>query len=100
MKKLIAFASLLAASSAFAHTPLFDCFNNGDGTALCEGAFSDGGSAAGVGIRIELASGRVLAKGELDEASSYSFSIPEQEYQVVFEAGDGHEIVLLGDEIY
>ena len=84
----------------FAHSPLFDCFDNGDDTATCEGAFSDGSSASGVGIRVELANGRVLMQGELDHASSYTFDIPQQEYSVFFEAGEGHELVLSGDEIY
>jgi hypothetical protein len=100
MKSLIALAALLLNLSAAAHSPLFDCFDNGDGTATCEGAFSDGGPAAGVGVRVELASGRVLVQGQLDEASSYTFDIPDEEYSVYFEAGEGHELVLFGDEIY
>ena len=97
---LIALASSLLSLSAAAHSPLFDCFDNGDGTATCEGAFSDGADASGVGIRVELASGRVLMQGHMDEASSYTFDIPDQEYSVYFEAGEGHEIVLFGEDIY
>ena len=100
LKLLTALASLLLSLSAAAHSPLFDCFDNGDGTATCEGAFSDGGAASGVGIRVELASGRILMQGQLDDASSYTFEIPDQEYSVYFEAGEGHEIVLFGDDIY
>ncbi len=100
MKNSIALAALMLSLPAAAHSPLFDCFDNGDSTATCEGAFSDGGPAAGVGIRVELASGRVLMQGQLDEASSYTFDIPDEEYSVYFEAGEGHEIVLFGDEIY
>ena len=98
--QLAALSITLCSLEAFAHSPLFDCFDNGDGTASCEGAFSDGSSASGVGIRVELASGRVILQGELDAASSYSFDIPDAEYAVFFEAGEGHEIVLFGDEIY
>lgn len=83
-----------------AHSPLFDCFDNGDGTVTCEGAFSDGADAAGVGIRVEAANGRILMQGMMDEASSYTFNMPDQEYSVYFEAGEGHEIVLFGDDIY
>ena len=85
---------------ASAHSPLFDCFDNGDGTVTCEGAFSDGASASGVGIRVELASGRILMQSVMDEASSYTFDMPDEEYSVYFEAGEGHEIVLFGDDIY
>ncbi|MBK1637032.1 hypothetical protein CKO19_14985, partial [Rhodovulum adriaticum] len=38
---LISFGGL-----AQAHTPLCACYDNGDGTVLCEGGFSDGSSAA------------------------------------------------------
>ena len=30
------------AGAALAHTPLFSCWDNGDGTLSCEGGFSDG----------------------------------------------------------
>lgn len=36
-----------------AHTPLFSCYDNGDGSVTCEGGFSDGSSAAGVAVRVE-----------------------------------------------
>ena len=104
IRKPFVLAFLLMAASfshnLLAHSPLFDCFDNGDGTATCEGAFSDGSSASGIGIRVELVNGRVLLQGELDDASSYTFDIPQQEYSVFFEAGEGHELVLFGDEIY
>lgn len=100
MKILFALTALAFSLAANAHSPLFDCFDNADGTATCEGAFSDGASAVGIGIRVELASGRVLMQGVMDEASSYTFDIPDEEYSVYFEAGEGHEIVLFGDEIY
>jgi hypothetical protein len=99
-RAFIAIAGLSLSLFATAHSPLFDCFDNGDGTATCEGAFSDGATAAGVGIRVELANGRILMQGHMDDASSYTFEIPDQEYSVYFEAGDGHEIVLFGDDIY
>ena len=100
MKLLIATFALLLGMSAFAHSPLFDCFANGDGTATCEGAFSDGASAAGSVIHVQLASGRILAQGALDETSSYTFDIPDEEYSVIFAPGESHKMVIFGDEIY
>ena len=100
MKFVFTVTALLLNMPILAHSPLFDCYDNGDGTATCEGAFSDGSAAVGVGIRIELASGRILMQGEMDDASSYSFEMPDEEYSVYFEAGEGHEIVLFGDDIY
>ena len=100
MRSAVTILVCLLSMWAMAHSPLFDCYDNGDGTATCEGAFSDGSTASGVGIRVELASGRILMQGEMDDASSYTFDMPEEEYSVYFEAGEGHEIVLFGDDIY
>lgn len=100
MKVLIAATALTLGLPAVAHSPLFDCFDNGDSTATCEGAYSDGSSAAGTKIQVTLANGRVVAEGELGEKSSYDFAIPAEEYSVVFDAGHGHQIVLFGDDIY
>jgi hypothetical protein len=96
------FAALLAfaASQAQAHTPLFDCYDNGDDTLTCEGGFSDGGSAEGVDIRLVDAQGKVLQQGALDEAGSITFSRPATEFSVIFSAGSEHSITVLGDEIY
>lgn len=83
-----------------AHTPLFSCFDNGDGTIFCEGGFSDGSSAAGVSILIKNASGEVITRGELSRNSDIEFDKPEGDYSVVFDAGEGHEIVVPGSQIF
>ena len=54
---LFALALMAASPLLFAHTPLFDCFDNGDDTLTCEGGFSDGASATGVGVRMVDAQG-------------------------------------------
>lgn len=83
-----------------AHTPLFSCFDNGDGTIFCEGGFSDGSSAAGVPILIKNASGDVITRGELSRNSDIEFDKPEGDYSVIFDAGEGHEIVIPGSQIF
>jgi hypothetical protein len=98
------FATLLVlllalTSQAYAHTPLFDCFDNGDDTLTCEGGFSDGASAQGIVIRLLDVQGKVLQQGELDARGSVTFNRPAGEFSVVFSAGGDHTITILGDDI-
>ena len=96
---LMLLLSLGYAVSAQAHTPLFDCFDNGDDTITCEGGFSDGSSATGVGIRVVDAQGKVLEQGELDAKGSITLKRPAGEFSVVFGAGEEHSLTVLGDDI-
>jgi len=91
--------SLALAGSALAHTPLCSCYDNGDGSITCEGGFSDGSSAAGVAVRVEDQSGKVLIKGKMDDLSEFSFKKPSGAYKVLFDAGPGHSIEIKGQEI-
>ncbi|CCO22899.1 hypothetical protein [Maridesulfovibrio hydrothermalis] len=90
---------VLSASAAFAHSPLCSCFDNGDGTVMCEGGFSDGSSASGVRMFIRDESGSVVAKGKMDENSEYEFKKPAGAYTVTFDAGEGHSIEIDGSDI-
>lgn len=99
MKAIIALLLILLGSAASAHTPLFDCYDNGDDTLTCEGGFTDGASAEGVDIRVVDAQGKVLQQGALDAAGSITFMRPAGEFSVVFSAGSEHSITVLGDEI-
>ncbi len=82
-----------------AHTPLCSCYDNGDGTVTCEGGFSDGSSASGVAMYVKDGSGKVLFKGKMNEDSEYTFDKPAGDYQVLFDAGEGHKITVDGKEI-
>ncbi len=99
--KIFTIATLLlsAASFAHAHTPLCSCFDNGDSTVTCEGGFSDGSSASGVPMFVKTADGKVLIEGAMTEDSEYTFDKPEGDYEVLFAAGEGHEITVPGSEI-
>lgn len=101
MKKVVIAVALLlvAASGAHAHTPLCSCFDNGDSTITCEGGFSDGSSAAGVAVRVEDGKGGVLREGKMDADSEFTFDRPSNDFQVVFDAGEGHRIVVPSKEI-
>jgi len=83
-----------------AHTPLFDCFDNRDGSITCEGGFSDGGSAEGITVRVLDAQGKVLEQAALDAKGSVMLRKPEGAYTVVLEAGEGHALRVFGDDIY
>lgn len=91
--------AMLIASPALAHTPLFSCYDNGDGTVTCEGGFSDGSSAAGVGVHIKGGNGDVVQETKLDEFSEITFEKPEGDYSVQFDAGEGHKIEVPGSDI-
>lgn len=95
----LAMALMLAASAAYAHSPLCDCFDNGDGTVTCEGGFSDGSSASGVRMTVSDANGKVLIEGKMNEDSEFSFDKPEGAYGVRFDAGEGHTVDVNGADI-
>ena len=95
----VAFGLFFFSASGWAHTPLCSCYDNGDGTVTCEGGFSDGSSAAGVRMRVEKAGGGVLIKGKMDEDSEFTFDKPADGYKVIFDAGEGHVIEIMGKEI-
>ncbi|WP_043739151.1 hypothetical protein [Thioalkalivibrio nitratireducens] len=101
MKPLVsAFVPLLIFSApALAHTPLFACYDNSDGTVLCEGGFSDGSSAAGVAIRVLGADGSVLLESQLNHLSEIEFDKPDGEYTAVFDAGEGHRLEIPSSRI-
>ncbi|MBZ4021761.1 hypothetical protein CKO11_04715 [Rhodobacter sp. TJ_12] len=87
-------------SVAAAHTPLCACYDNGDGTVLCEGGFSDGSSATGVAMRVTGADGAVVTEGAMGASSEFTFDKPEGDYTVLFDAGEGHKIEIPAEEIY
>lgn len=100
VKKFL-FSSIFVAligSSAFAHTALMSCFDNGDGTITCEGGFSDGSSASGVQFSV-IQNGKTILEGKFGEDSTFTFKKPEGEYQARFYAGEGHEVIVKSKDI-
>ncbi len=93
------FGLMTLGNHALAHTPLFSCYDNGDGSVTCEGGFSDGSSAAGVAIHIFDGSGTVVQDTKLDEFSEITFTKPDGDYSVQFDAGEGHQINVAGKDI-
>lgn len=92
-------ATLVLPSLASAHSVLFDCFDNADGTILCQGGFSDGSSASGVKVIVKDASGAVISTVSLDENSEITMDKPEGDYTVEMSAGEGHSVVVKSENI-
>ena len=102
MRRLIVCSALmvtLTTAGAFAHTPICACYDNGDGTVLCEGGFSDGASASGVAIKIYDGADALILEGKMNEDSEFEFDKPDGDYRVVFDAGPGHEVEIDGSDI-
>ncbi len=96
---LFAFCALCAMPmAAHAHSPIFDCFDNGDGTVSCQGGFSDGSSASGVKIVVKEGD-KVTHNAQLDSNSEVSFPKPSGAYSVTFDGGEGHSITVDGKNI-
>ena len=90
---------LFLARPAAAHSPICNCYDNGDDTITCEGGFSDGASATGVSIRIVDDRDRVLLDGVMDDDSTYTFDRPSEEFHVIFDAGQSHLVTIYSDDI-
>lgn len=89
----------LAATAAYAHNAICDCFDNGDDTITCEGGFSDGGKAVGVPLRVLDQAGKVLVDGKMSDKSDYTFAKPKVDFRVEFDAGQGHVVTIDGRDI-
>ena len=101
MKQIIIVCFLLLIPSwASAHSALCSCFDNGDGTVSCEGGFSDGSSAAGVRIFVRQLDDKTLIRGKISKEGEFVFSKPDGDYKVVFDAGPGHQVTVLGKDIF
>jgi hypothetical protein len=92
-------AGLAWVAAAWAHNPICECFDNGDGTITCEGGFSDGSPAAGIPLRIVDSSGRILIDATMSDNSDFTFDKPDVRFRVQFDAGEGHVVQIDGRDI-
>ncbi len=102
MNRRIVFCLLLLTVTtrfAYAHSPICDCYDNGDDTITCEGGFSDGGTAAGIPLRILDGTGKILIDGAMTERSEFTFAKPQVNFSVEFDGGDGHVVKIDGRDI-
>ncbi|ASM37531.1 hypothetical protein [Campylobacter sputorum] len=97
MKKII-LALAFAISSMFAHTGLMSCFDNGDGSITCEGGFSDGSTAKGVKFHL-IQGGKSVLEETFNEDSEVTFKKPNGDFEVQFDAGEGHKVTIKSKDI-
>lgn len=90
---------LAAAATAWAHNAICSCFDNGDESITCEGGFSDGGSAAGVPMRVYDQAGKVIVEGKLGKEGDFRFARPPVPFRVEMDAGEGHVVKIDGRDI-
>ncbi len=95
---MLALAAILC-TTAFAHTPLFTCWDNGDGTFSCEAGFSDGSSAANMPVYVFGANGEVVAEGKIGKNGEATFNKPQGAFSVKFDGGPGHDLTVNGADI-
>ena len=98
MIKKTVFSLAILASSAFAHSAIMNCFDNGDGTITCEGGFSDGSSASGVYFIIEQ-NGKEIFETKMNENSEVTFKKPNGDCRAILDAGEGHEVYIKSKDI-
>lgn len=100
MAIMMIFAFFAFPGLAAAHTPLFACYDNGDGTIYCEGGFSDGSTAAGVPVVVKDGSENEIEQLKLTQNSDVEFEKPDGDYSVWFDGGEGHRIEIPGSRIF
>ncbi len=92
-------AFLCTGVSAYAHTAMMACYDNGDNSVTCYGEFSDGSSATAIPVRVLDGEKHVLLEGKMDEAGEFTFSRPGEPFTVLFDAGPGHRVTEKSDNI-
>ena len=101
-RNAVIFALILVAAfaaAAFAHTALFSCYDNGDGTISCEGGFSDGSSAANLPVKVQKPNGDLILELKLDKFGEATFKKPKGDFTVTMDGGSGHTVVIQSKNI-
>ena len=88
-----------AVCQAQMHVPSFQCANNGALRVTCVGYFLDGRSAAGITARVLDKHDRVVYVGRVDPQGRITFRKPDAEFHIVFDAGQGNVLTILGSEM-
>lgn len=100
MKKVVfgLFLSGVLASFAFGHTPVMNCFDNGDESVNCEASFSNGESVNGVTFRV-IQDGKIIIENKFGEDGTVTFKKPSGDYEAQFDAGKGHQVIVKSKDI-
>jgi len=85
--------------SAPMHQPTFVCANTGALRVTCIGNFVDGSSAAGIAVRVFDKRDHLVYVGTVDSQGRITFRKPDAEFHIVFDAGQGDVLTILGSEM-
>jgi len=83
---------LLITGPVFGHTLFMNLVDNKDGTVFVEGMFSTGASAANLPLYLVDENEKQILKIHLDMNGEAQFTIPDQPYTVILDAGSGHTV--------
>lgn len=86
--------------SASAHAPLLACYDNANGTVLCEAGYSDGASSAGQAARVMSSDQRLILEGKFDDGGTFTFDMPEGDFYIEFEGDTSHHVTFYGEDLY
>ena len=98
---LVLLGYMIISVAAYGHSPVCNCYDedNDDSKVVCEGGFSDGGSAEGVAIRVLDDRDKILIDEVMNKDSTFTFTKPDADFHVVFDAGPSHQVVIYMDDI-
>lgn len=96
LKKMLLLACV--SYSAYAHTAMMNCVDNGEDSITCEGGFSDGSSAQGVSFML-IQNGKIIFQTKFDKNSEVTFKKPSGNYSAIFDGGDMHSVVVQSKNI-
>ncbi len=96
---VIAGASSPGVSSTPMHQPTFVCASIGALRVTCVGNFMDGSSAAGITVRVFDKHDHMVYVGTVDSQGRITFRKPDAEFHIVFDAGQGDVLTMLGSEM-
>jgi len=88
---------LILPVSIFAHTLIFDAFDNEDGTMEITAMFSTGASAQGATIKI-VSQGNleIIYQKRVDDSGILVVDIPKEPYKLILDSGPGHTVEKVG----
>lgn len=94
----LAASLLLVSAAAFAHHPFGECRHVDRETIRCTGGF-DEKPVSGLRIDVLDDDDRILIRGKLDAAASFTFAKPAVPFYVLFDAGPGQVVEIDDGEV-
>ena len=77
---------LVFSPQSYAHFPLMNCYYE-EANVICQAGYSDGSSAIDYVVKMYDYEDNLIAKSTTDKASKATFSHPNQDFYLIFDAG-------------